>query len=68
MAALDKAQKALSRAEDIILQVPEDQEMVDEMTENITVTNREIEDSQQLGLFIIYQRNGYYYKFIKICF
>lgn len=46
---MDKAKNALAVTEDIIIHLPEDQTLADELEENITATNENIEMAYEKG-------------------
>ena len=51
-AAFNKAEEAVSVVDNIVRQLPEDQAKLDELTENITETNQEIEHAQEKGWYL----------------
>ena len=51
-AALNKAEEAISVVDNIAHQLPEDQKKLDELAQNITETNQEIEDAQENGWYL----------------
>ena len=48
--AMEKAEDVLNRTKDILMQIPEDQLLMEELEEIVTNTTRDIEESLKQGL------------------